>query len=444
LAELGEGAFARVFRAREKSSGQESALKILKEHFAGDAEVIERFRREVFAVASIDSPHVVKLHDFGLSGAEAFIAMEYVQGPTLRELLRGRPWSAEATRVVIGQIAQALSAAHAQSIVHRDLKPENVILVRGSRGRSVKVLDFGLAKLVGIERKLEIEPLTQAGMCFGTPQYMAPEQMKGRPASPSADLFALGVMAYEMLSGRLPWDGPDQKAVFRTVLTTPVPPLGTLHPTVEPQRGTLDRFFIEALAKKPEERQLDASAFYAAFEVALFGRVRQTGPIFSAVISVELQAPDVEPDIILGSDAALGSLPDVMPDASAFEVPSSTTLPGKLGPPPAGAAGRRMHSMWSMSLSTLPPLSPGAEDDAPLLEAPPVVRKSGSQRSPDPAPGRDTPAPATKPSGSSSSATPAAASQRSGASTRWLVIAAALFLVVVAALAGYFVGRAPR
>src|SRR6185369_17519797 len=98
------------------------------------------------------------------------------------------------------------------------------------------------------------------------------------------------------------------------------------------------------------ERQLDASAFYAAFEVALFGRVRQTGPIFSAVISVELQAPDVEPDIILGSDAALGSLPDVMPDASAFEVPSSTTLPGKLGPPPAGAAGRRMHSMWSMSL----------------------------------------------------------------------------------------------
>jgi serine/threonine-protein kinase len=438
LSELGEGAFARVFRAREKTSGHETALKILKEGFAGDAEVVERFRREVFAVASIDSPHVVKLHDFGMSGAEVFIAMEYVQGPTLRELLRGRPWSAEAARVVVGQIAQALSAAHAQSIVHRDLKPENVMLVRGARGRTVKVLDFGLAKLVGIERKLALEPLTQAGMCFGTPQYMAPEQMKGRAASPSADLFALAVMAYEMLTGKLPWDGPDQKTVFRTVLSTAVPPLGTLHPTVEAQRGTLDRFFIEALAKKPEERQIDASAFFAAFEVALFGRVRNTGPIFSTVISAELQAPDVEPDTGVTDPAPLGALPETIQDGAAFEPLSSTTLPGKLGPVPPGG-GRRLHSMFSMSLSTLPPLSPGDEDEAPLLEAPPVVRKSGSTRAPDPELARE-PAPAPSPSlANASSSAPA----RGGAPMRWLVVAA-LCLIVVAALAGYFVGRAPR
>ncbi|MGZ3426142.1 MAG: serine/threonine-protein kinase, partial [Polyangia bacterium] len=203
--QLGEGAFAHVYRALEKTSGRHVALKILKEGFAGDVEVIERFRREVFAVASIDSPHVVKLHDFGMSGVEVFIAMEYVQGPTLRDLLRARPWSAEAARVVVGQIAQALSAAHAQGIVHRDLKPENVMLVKGATGRQVKVLDFGLAKLARIESKLQLEPLTQAGMCFGTPQYMSPEQMQGRAASESADLFALGVLAWEMLSGRLPW-----------------------------------------------------------------------------------------------------------------------------------------------------------------------------------------------------------------------------------------------
>jgi len=440
VSELGEGAFARVFRAREKTSGQESALKILKEGFAGDAEVIERFRREVFAVASIDSPHVVKLHDFGMNGADVYIAMEYVQGPTLRELLRGRPWSAEAARVVVGQIAQALSAAHAQSIVHRDLKPENVMLVRGARGRSVKVLDFGLAKLVGIERKLEIEPLTQAGMCFGTPQYMAPEQMKGRPASPSADLFALAVMAYEMLSGRLPWDGPDQKAVFRTVLTTPVPPLGTLHPTVEAQRGTLDRFFIEALAKKPEERQLDASAFFSAFEVAMFGRVRHTGPIFSTVISAELQAPDVEPDTGV-TDPALPALPDTIQDGAAFEPLSSTTMPGKLGPVPPGG-GRRLHSMFSMSLSTLPPLSPGEEDEAPLLEAPPVVRKSGSTRSPESSAASDGAESVTVERARAKSP-PVDPRKGGGAPTRWLVVAA-LCLIVVAALAGYFIGRAPR
>ncbi|HWE31032.1 MAG TPA: serine/threonine-protein kinase, partial [Polyangia bacterium] len=247
LSELGEGAFARVYRAREKTSGKQTALKILKEGFVGAAEIIERFRREVFAVASIDSPHVVKLHDFGMSGSDVFIAMEYVHGPTLRELVRGRPWSAEAARVVVGQIAQALSAAHAQGIVHRDLKPENVMLVRRARGRQVKVLDFGLAKLVAIERKLELEPLTQAGMCFGTPQYMAPEQMRGRPASQSADLFALAVIAYEMLSGRLPWDGGDPREVFGAVLTTPPPSLERVHPSVSPQRAALDGFFTGAL-----------------------------------------------------------------------------------------------------------------------------------------------------------------------------------------------------
>jgi serine/threonine-protein kinase len=439
LSELGEGAFARVYRAREKTTGRETALKILKEGFAGDAEVVERFRREVFAVASIDSPHVVKLHDFGMTGADVFIAMEYVQGPTLRELLRGRPWSAEAVRVVVGQIAQALSAAHAQGIVHRDLKPENVILVRGEHGRQVKVLDFGLAKLVAIERKLALEPLTQAGMCFGTPQYMAPEQMQGRPASQSADLFALAVIAYEMLSGRLPWDGSDPREVFRAVLGTPPPPLERLHPTVEAQRGTLDRFFIEALAKTPEKRQPDATAFFGAFEVALFGRVRHTGPVFSTVISVELQTPDVEPDDPTGTDPPLQPLPDTLEDAG-FDALQSTTAPGKLGGVPTG---RRLHSMFSMSLSTLPPLSPGDDDDAPLLAAPPVVRKSGSTRAPAPsdmAAVTDGEAPdAKKKRESVTDLVP----RTGGAPTRWLVLAA-FCLIVVAALAGYFVGRGPR
>ncbi|MCU1282122.1 MAG: sps1F, partial [bacterium] len=368
--ELGEGAFARVYRALEKTSGRHVALKILKEGFAGDAEVIERFRREVFAVASIDSPHVVKLHDFGMTGADVFIAMEYVQGPTLRELLRGRPWSAEAARVVVGQIAQALSAAHAQGIVHRDLKPENVMLVKGAHGRQVKVLDFGLAKLAAIESKLQLEPLTQAGMCFGTPQYMAPEQMQGRAASQSADLFALAVIAWEMLSGRLPWDGADPREVFHAVLRTPPPPLEGLHPTVKPERAALDRFFAAALAKTPEARPADASAFFAAFELALFGRARHSGPIFSAIISAELQTPEVEKN---ATDPTLEALPDMLQDNIGFSDAMQSTIPGKVG----GSAGRRLHSMFSMSLSTLPPLSPGDGD-----EAPPVVRAAAKELAP--------------------------------------------------------------
>jgi hypothetical protein len=244
-----------------------------------------------------------------------------------------------------------------------------------------------------------------------------------------------------MLTGRLPWDGPDQKAVFRTVLTTPVPPLGALHPTVEPQRGTLDRFFIEALAKKPEERQLDAAAFFSAFEVALFGRIRHTGPIFSTVLSAELQAPDVEPDPGV-TDPALPPLPATLTDGTAFEPLSSTTMPGKLGPVPPGG-GRRLHSMFSMSLSTLPPLSPGDEDEAPLLEAPPVVRKSGSTRSPETAAGPDGAAAAGLPSAPARNAPSADGRERGGASTRWVLVIA-VCLIVAAALAGYFVGRAPR
>jgi len=434
VSELGEGAFARVYRARDKSSGKETALKILKEGLAGDAEVVERFRREVFAVSSIDSPHVIKLFDFGLSGHDVFIAMEYVAGPTLRELLRQRPWSAEAVRVVVGQIAEALAAAHAQGIVHRDLKPENVMLVRGAKGRLVKVLDFGLAKLVKAESTHALEPLTQAGMCFGTPQYMAPEQMKGKPASQSADLFALAVIAYEMLSGALPWDAGNSREVFRLVINTPPPPLGELHPSVASQRAALDHFFVDALAKKPEGRPPDATSFFAAFELALFGRPRHTGPVFSAIISAELAAPeDIDPDT--GVTDPFGIVPDPLPDLAAFDVPS--TMPGKLGSIPAGASARRLHSMWSMSLSTLPPLSPGAEDDAPLLEAPPVVRKSSKTATPtgaDAAPGQDEPrAPVIAP----------LPPPRAGVPAVWVVIAAVV-LIAVAALAGYFIGRAPR
>ena len=302
------------------------------------------------------------------------------------------------------------------------------------------MLDFGLAKLAELERKLALEPLTQAGMCFGTPQYMAPEQMQGSPRRQSADLFALAVIAYEMLSGLLPWDGGDPREVFRAILGSPPPPLEHLHPTVEAQRGTLDRFFIDALAKTPEKREPDATAFFGAFEVALFGRVRHTGPVFSTVISVELTAPDVEPDPMASTDPSLQALSDTLQDGAGFESLQSSTLPGKLGGAPGG---RRLHSMWSMSLSTLPPLSPGDEDEAPLLEAPPVVRKSGSTR----APLADGPAP-TNGEGlyarkqSVTDMIPPAP-RGGGASMRWLLLAA-LCLIVVAALAGYFVGRAPR
>ena len=136
VAHVGEGAFAHVFRARELSSGRDCALKVLKEEYSDTRDVVERFQREVFAIASISSPHVVSMLDFGIADAERefFMVMEFVQGPTLRELLGAHePWPAEDVLVVVGQVAHALMAAHKREIVHRDLKPENVMLVERAR-----------------------------------------------------------------------------------------------------------------------------------------------------------------------------------------------------------------------------------------------------------------------------------------------------------------------
>src|SRR6478735_848223 len=234
MEQIGEGGFASVFRAKEATTGKIVALKLLKDAYLKDQEVVERFRREVFAVASISSPHVVGMHDFGISGDEVYIAMEFVEGPTLRDISYERTWTAQEVHVVIGQIAQALAAAHRQDIVHRDLKPENVILVQADGGaRHVKVLDFGLAKLADLERKLGLEPLTRAGMCFGTPQYMAPELIRGRPFDKSVDLYALAVIAFELLGGFLPWDGIDPREVLISVVKNPPPHLRQAHPSVE-------------------------------------------------------------------------------------------------------------------------------------------------------------------------------------------------------------------
>jgi serine/threonine protein kinase len=272
LSKIGEGAFAYVFRAREVQSGREVALKVLKESYQGERDVVERFQREVFAVASISSPHVVSLLDFGISAGEFFIVMEFVQGPSLRELLATHePWAAEDVLVVVGQIAHALAAAHRHHIVHRDLKPENVMLVERGGTFVAKVLDFGFAKLAELEQTLELRPITRVGFCFGTPQYLSPEQIRGLPIDGGADLFALGVIAYEMIAGRRPWDGDDPRDVMRAVLHTLPPPALRLHPSLMPRLEEVNRFLLRALEKERGERPRDAVAFFDELQDVLYG-----------------------------------------------------------------------------------------------------------------------------------------------------------------------------
>jgi serine/threonine protein kinase len=274
VAHVGEGAFAHVFRARELASGRDCALKVLKEEYSDTRDVVERFQREVFAVASISSPHVVSMLDFGIADAEHefFMVMEFVQGPTLRELLgTHQPWAPEDVLVVVGQVAHALMAAHKREIIHRDLKPENVMLVERAGSFVAKVLDFGFAKLAELERTLELRPITRVGFCFGTPQYLSPEQIRGRPIDGGADLFALGVIAYEMLAGRRPWDGRDPREVMSAVLKLLPPPILTLHPSLMSRLEEVNRFLLRVLEKDRDQRPRDAVAFFDELQDALFG-----------------------------------------------------------------------------------------------------------------------------------------------------------------------------
>jgi eukaryotic-like serine/threonine-protein kinase len=457
MEQIGEGGFATVFRAKEMTTGRPVALKLLKDAYLKDNEVVERFRREVFAVASISSPYVVKMHDFGISGEEVFIAMEYVEGPTLREIMHERPWLPSDIHVIIGQIAQALAAAHRQNIVHRDLKPENVMLVGdgGKAGpRQVKVLDFGLAKLAELERKLELEPLTRAGMCFGTPQYMSPEQIQGKPIDGSADLYALGVIAYEMIAGLLPWDGSDSREILLSVIKNPPPRILRARSPEIKRLDEINKIFLRVLAKDKKDRPRDAAEFFKEFELALLGerkpvpRVKQKidakDEVFASVFAASIELP-VLPEHPSGdfSDTHVQTLPGEFPIEPTFGGISTgaSTMSGV-------RRRRRMKSAWMMSVGTESPITGvGREDQS----GPFATQQTTPHHSPrrNQIPSEAMPLPPldfAKPKGRKDSITdtvPPLLRREPRGVPAWLLMAM-LALVVVAAAIGFWMGRRPH
>jgi serine/threonine protein kinase len=294
--EVGEGGFAHVFRATDEVTKRNVALKVLKEAYTEDPQVIERWNREVFAIASLESPHVVTMYDFGLSDENYFISMEYLEGPTLREVIKEPVWEAEEVRRVIGQIAQGLSVAHRRGILHRDLKPENIKLLKGEDGHThVKVLDFGFAKLAELEQEIGTRPVTRVGTAFGTPHYMSPEQALGKNPDQYLDLYALGVITYEILAGRRPFGGKTPQEVMRAVVSKPMDPIETFHPSVT-RKAELNAFLGRALAKDQTQRPSSAAEFFLQFERALLGaddkREEDSKGVFGEVIGGELKAKD--------------------------------------------------------------------------------------------------------------------------------------------------------
>src|SRR5467141_5110046 len=255
LAPLGAGGMGEVHRARDTRLDRTVAIKILPPHLSEDPILRQRFEREAKAISSLNHPHICVLHDIGNQDGIQFLVMECVEGETLAKRLEKGPLPLEQMLKYGTQIADALDKAHRTGVVHRDLKPGNVILT----GSGAKLLDFGLAKAAPplaagdtlTAAATRTTPVTQQGTIVGTFQYMSPEQIEGKELDGRSDIFSLGAVLYEMLTGQRAFQGKSQLSVASAILEKEPAPISAIKPMTPP---ALDRGIRRCLAKDPEDR----------------------------------------------------------------------------------------------------------------------------------------------------------------------------------------------
>ncbi len=255
LTKLGEGGMGAVYRGEQISLRRTVAVKLLRPELSANPMLLRRFSAEAEAVAKLSHPNTVNVYDFGQdTDGSLFIAMEYIDGRSLRSVVaKEGPLSPARALAIAVQVAASLSDAHAHNIVHRDLKPDNVMLQdRGRQRDVVRVLDFGIAKLRDDSRATQ-QAMTQAGDMLGTPQYMAPEQIRGDAVDGRCDIYALGCMIYEMVTARLPFDAPTIMAMLsKHLMEAPVPPSQRRPELALPP--AIDQLVLAAMAKDPAQR----------------------------------------------------------------------------------------------------------------------------------------------------------------------------------------------
>lgn len=263
-AEIGAGGMARVFRAADTVLGRPVAIKMLRDQFADDPEFVHRFQQEARSAGSLNHPNIVTVFDVGEDRGREYLVMQYVDGPNLKELIRsrGRFAIADAVQIVRG-ICAALEFAHRHGIVHRDVKPQNVLI--GSDG-AIKLTDFGIARALGAGS------FSKTGEVLGTVQYLAPEQVQGHPATAVSDIYAAGIVLYELLTGHAPYGGDSPIAIAMQHVQGPLPRLRAVDSRAPAQ---LDAVLARALAKDPRGRYASAAEFGQALARFAGGDVTQ-------------------------------------------------------------------------------------------------------------------------------------------------------------------------
>ena len=359
LNRLGSGGMADVYCAEDSHLGRQVALKVLYQRFAQDAEFVERFKREAQAAAGLTHPNVVNVFDRGEHDGTYYIAMEYLPGSTLKEVIAERGALDQEAVIDIGvQILRAASFAHRRGVVHRDLKPHNVML---DDAGNAKVTDFGIARAGASE-------MTEAGSIMGTAQYLSPEQAQGQLATSQSDLYSVGIILYELLTGRLPFDGESAVAIAVQHLNDPPPPISSLRPDVAPE---LEAAVMRALAKEPAARWADADEFIRALEGARAGLATKPlgqdtaafAPVPAATVAGDGAAPPPEeerrlrwPWIALGLTALLIGLAVLL-----FAGGDKAEIENVVGQPEAVAVDRLQDDGFEVDVDRQPDLAPIGE-----------------------------------------------------------------------------------
>jgi beta-lactam-binding protein with PASTA domain/tRNA A-37 threonylcarbamoyl transferase component Bud32 len=273
LESIGSGGMAEVYRARDELLGREVAVKVLSERLSRDRSFVERFRREAQAAAGLSHPNIVSLYDYGSDEGAYYIVMEHIDGRALADVIRDEgPLLPERAAEIAADVAKALERAHGAGLVHRDIKPSNIMLT--SFGQT-KVTDFGIVRALGGDGE---STMTQTGMVIGTASYLSPEQAQGNPVDARSDVYALGCVLYEMLTGQTPFTGDTPLSIaYKQVREDPKQP-STVNPDVP---SGMDAITMKALAKNPDNRYSSAAEMREDLQRFLSGHAVQATPLMA-------------------------------------------------------------------------------------------------------------------------------------------------------------------